>query len=89
MSARAGAASWSHGPVTISATRTDSLHTAQIQITDTAGRVTTGDSIITTLSVTHGRAVSQVLSGLSRAEGKIAIRNAHPGLTSLRVTVNG
>ena len=35
------------------------------------------------------RPVSQTLAGIAQAEGKVTIHNGNPGLTNLRITVNG
>ena len=82
-------------PVTITATKVNSLQSSTVQLTvrDRAGNTTVCDPVwsaskITELFNKRGQRV-QVHRGLRQAESKISIENGSPGITYVEFVVNG
>ena len=54
-----------------------------------AGNVTICDPVDLTVGRDPGKPATATFTGIPQAESKIAITNGAPGLTNLRITVNG
>ena len=81
-----GATDW----VTLVATQIDPglLTQAEILAYDVGGNATKCDPVMTTLKVRRGAVVTQRFR-VNKNEGKVRIRNGRPGLSKVRVSVNG
>jgi hypothetical protein len=89
---------WTPGatyPVIYTATKINQSlsSTLGLRVTDVAGNVTACDAVDLTIGLSVRRATGKpttvTLTGIPRAENMITIANGTPGLTNLRITVNG
>jgi hypothetical protein len=85
---------WAPGatfPVIYTATKINQALGAQfgLRITDVAGNVTVCDPVDLTVGRDTGKPTTATVTGVPQAESKITITNGTPGLTNLRITVNG
>jgi hypothetical protein len=78
------------GPVLVTATKTNQVLPAQVelQVTDRAGNVTTCDPALAEVTAHRAGAV-QVFKDIPASEHVVTIMNGRPGLSDLRLLVNG
>lgn len=78
------------GPILVTATKINQAQSAQValRVTDVAGNFTDCDPVLATVTA-RGTTRIQKLTGVPQAEHLIALRNGKPGLTSLKIVVNG
>jgi hypothetical protein len=78
-------------PVVVTATKIDQTQGSSVglQITDVGGNVTTCDPAVLNVNRTTGKPGSMTAHGVARSEGKVHIYNGNPGVTTLRLNVNG
>jgi hypothetical protein len=78
------------GLILVTATKIDQAQSAQValRVTDVAGNITDCDPVLATVTA-RGTTRIQKLTGLPQAEHLIALTNGKPGLTSLKIQVNG
>jgi hypothetical protein len=81
----------SKGPVVVTGRKDNPSQPSalQLKITDVSGNTIFCDPVLTLQIREHGKPESQTVSGLPQAEGKIMVVNGSPGLSTLRVEVNG
>ncbi|HYO14533.1 MAG TPA: hypothetical protein VE685_15155 [Thermoanaerobaculia bacterium] len=81
----------SKGPVLVTARKEmpGVRSVVELTITDICGTVITCDPVFTLQIRDPGKPVSETVSGLPQAEGKVTVVNGSPGVTTLRVDVNG
>ncbi len=78
------------GLILVTATKTNQAQSAQValRVTDVAGNFTDCDPVLATVTA-RGTTRIQKLTGLPQAEHVISLTNGKPGLTSLKIAVNG
>jgi hypothetical protein len=81
----------SKGPVVVTARKDDPIPRSvlELKITDLSGNMIVCDPILTLQIREHGKPESEKVSGLPQAEGKVTVLNGSPGLSTLRIEVNG
>jgi hypothetical protein len=78
-------------PVSVTATKIDLSQSAQVElrVTDMIGTTVACDPVLVTVSRATGAPSPMTLTGLPQVESRISVSNGTPGLTTLRVEVNG
>jgi hypothetical protein len=78
-------------PLSVRATKLDLALSAQVElrVRDVTGDAVTCDPVLVTVSRSPGAPVSVTLTGVPQAEHTLDVSNGVPGLTNLRVEVNG
>lgn len=80
----------SKGPVVVMARKDQpGPSMVELKITDLSGNMIFCDPVLTLQIREHGKPESETVSGLPQAEGKVTVVNGSPGLSALRIEVNG
>jgi hypothetical protein len=78
-------------PVVVKARKVDpgARSVVELRITDICEEVITCDPVLTLQVREHGKPATDTVSNLPQAEGKVTVINGSPGVTALRIEVNG
>jgi hypothetical protein len=78
-------------PLTITARKSNPNLSSRLalRLTDACGNVTVCDPVLTLAIREPGKPATETLADLAQAEGKVSLFNGSPGVTTLRIEVNG
>lgn len=81
----------SRSPVTVTALKNDPNASSRLglRVTDVCGNVTLCDPVFTIRTRENGKPETETVEGLAQSEGTVALFNDTPGVTTLRIEVNG
>lgn len=81
----------SPGPVTVQARKIDPALRSRVElkVTDVSGNSILCDPVLTLQIREAGKPVSERVTDLPQAEGKVTVFNGSPGVTTLKIEVNG